>query len=152
MIWWVWIVIGLVLIAVEFTMVDAAFYLLFLGLAAIATGTIVSVAAGIPAAMHWAAFTVTAIALTVLFRRKLYDKLRGNPIGFEDQVDGRHVDVLEDVRAGAETRVAFRGSRWTAVNVGNTALREGDQALIVRTEGSLLKIEALPEPGTANAS
>ncbi|MEM6818701.1 MAG: NfeD family protein [Pseudomonadota bacterium] len=152
MIWWVWIVIGLVLIAVEFTMVDAAFYLLFLGLAAIATGTIVSVGAGIPAAMHWAAFTVTAIALTVLFRRKLYDKLRGNPIGFEDQVDGRHVDVLEDVRAGAETRVAFRGSRWTAVNVGNTALREGDQALIVRTEGSLLKIEALPEPDTANAS
>lgn len=148
MVWWAWVLIGLTIIAIEFTLVDAAFYLFFIGLAAMLTGAILWIGFEASIAVHYVLFVVIAITITVLFRRKIYDKLRGDPIGFADQVDGRHVDVLEDVGKGAQTRVAFRGSRWTAVNVGEAALKAGEQALIVKAEGSMLNIKAI---GSATA-
>ena len=148
MVWWSWVVIGLALMMLELAFIDAAFYLVFVGVAALATGIIGFVGTALPAWalpvwLQWLTFSVAAILATVLFRQKLYTLMRGDPIGFEDQVDGRHVDVLEPVDAGEQTRVEFRGSRWTAVNVSDRALKAGEQAVIVRAEGSLLEVRGL---------
>ena len=94
-----------------------------------------------PIWLQWLVFGVLAAVTMVAFRRKLYDKLRGETIGFADQVDGRHVSVLEDVAAGGETRVEFRGSRWSAVNVGSEPLKAGEQAIIKTADGSQLEID-----------
>lgn len=143
MVWWGWIAIGLLLMGAELLAVDAAFYLVFVGIAAIFTGVLGL--AGLPMAiwLQWLIFGVTSAAAMVLFRKTLYDKLKGDPIGFKDQVDGRQVAVLEDVAAGGETRVEFRGSRWDAVNVSASELKAGDKAIILKADGSRLEIDAL---------
>lgn len=143
MVWWGWIAIGLLLMGAELMAVDAAFYLVFVGLAAIFTGLLGL--AGLPMAiwLQWLVFGVSAAVFMVLFRKSLYEKFRGQPIGFADQVDGRQVSVLEDVAAGGETRVEFRGSRWNAVNVGSQNLKAGDKAIIMRADGSMLEIDAI---------
>mgnify|MGYP001796182789 CR=1 FL=1 len=143
MVWWAWLVVGLLLRCAEMLRVDAAVYLVFLGVAAILTGTIGLVGIGLPVAAQWMIFSALAAISMVFFRRKVYLKLRGSPIGFEDQVDGRHVVVTEDVGAGGQTRVEFRGSRWVAVNVGNAPLTAGDQAIITKASGSRLEISSL---------
>ncbi|MEM7763148.1 MAG: NfeD family protein [Pseudomonadota bacterium] len=142
MVWWGWIVLGLLLMAAELALIDAAFYLLFIGLSAVLTGVLL--VAGIPMALwlQWVVFGVTGAVTAVLFRQSLYDKLRGQPIGFEDQVDGRQVAILEDVAAGDETRVEFRGSRWDATNVGSRTLKAGEKAIILKASGSRLEIDA----------
>ncbi|MEN7341372.1 MAG: NfeD family protein [Pseudomonadota bacterium] len=142
MVWWGWIVLGLVLMAAELALVDVAFYLLFIGLAAIATGLVSLAGIPLPGAAEWILFGVLAAVMTVFFRKTVYEKLRGEPIGFEDTVDGRQVSILEDVEAGGETRVEFRGSRWDATNVGAATLKAGDKAIILKARGSRLEIDA----------
>ncbi|MFK8054290.1 MAG: NfeD family protein [Woeseiaceae bacterium] len=143
MVWWGWIAIGLLLMGAELMAVDAAFYLVFVGLAAIFTGLLGLMGIPMTIWLQWLVFGVTAAVIMVAFRKALYDKIRGNPIGFTDQVDGRQVSVLEDVIAGGETRVEFRGSRWDAVNISEQPLKAGEKAIILKAEGSRLKIDAL---------
>lgn len=143
MVWWGWMVIGLLLMCAEMMAVDAAFYLVFLGIAAVLVGLVGMLGVDLPIAGQWIMFAGLAATSMVFFRRKVYLKIRGNPIGFEDQVDGRHVTVIEDVAAGGQTRVEFRGSRWDAVNVGNAALVTGEQAIINKADGSRLEISPL---------
>lgn len=143
MVWWGWIVIGLGLMIAEMAAVDAAFYLVFVGFAAVLTGLVGLAGIDLPIWAQWITFAVLAITTMVAFRHRLYSKLRGEPIGFTDQVDGRHVNVLEDVKAGGSTRVEFRGSRWSAVNVGEQAINAGEEAVITAAEGSLLRIRSI---------
>ncbi|MEL7312630.1 MAG: NfeD family protein [Pseudomonadota bacterium] len=143
MVWWGWIVIGLALMIAELAAVDAAFYLVFVGLAAVLTGLVGFAGIDLPIAAQWFTFALLAITTMVAFRNRVYAKLRGEPIGFTDQVDGRHVNVLEDVRAGGSTRVEFRGSRWNAVNVGEEAMTAGQEAVITEADGSLLRIKSI---------
>ncbi|MEL7022965.1 MAG: NfeD family protein [Pseudomonadota bacterium] len=147
MIWWAWLAIGFILLGAEMFMLDAAFYLVFLGVAALITGFSVMSGIPMPEWVQWVMFALLSATTMVLFRERLYKKLRGDPIGFDDQVDGRHVTVLEGVVVGGRTRVEFRGSRWDAVNAGESSLETGEQAIIVKAEGSLLEIRAIAPSG-----
>ena len=143
MVWWGWIAIGLLLMGAELVAVDAAFYLVFVGSAAIITGLLGFIGLGMSVWLQWLVFGVLAAVTMVLFRKSLYSKLRREPIGFADQVDGRHVAILEDVAPGGETRVEFRGSRWSAINISDSTLRAGEQAIIVTADGSRLEIDRI---------
>lgn len=139
--WWAWLVAGLGLMALELAAVDAAFYVVFLGAAAVVVGVAESAGAGLPVWGQWALYAVLAIASMVLFRRKLYDRLRGSAQGFDNSTVGETVDVTEDVPAGGRTRVAMRGSRWQATNVGAEAIRAGARARVVAVIGTTVDIE-----------
>ncbi|MCY3819581.1 MAG: NfeD family protein, partial [Gammaproteobacteria bacterium] len=86
---------------------------------------------------------VLAVASMVFFRRKLYDRLRGGAQGFDNSTVGEVVEVAEDVPAGGRTRVAMRGSEWTATNVGTVAIGAGTQARIVGLSGAAVNIVAM---------
>lgn len=139
--WWAWLVAGLGLMALELAAVDAAFYIVFLGAAAVVVGVAESAGAGLPVWGQWVLYAVLAIASMVLFRRKLYDRLRGSAQGFDNSTVGETVDVTEDVPAGGRTRVAMRGSRWQATNVGAEAIRAGARARVVAVTGTTVDIE-----------
>ena len=79
----------------------------------------------------------------VFFRRQLYDRLRGGVQGFDNSTVGEIVDVAEDVPVGGRTRIAIRGSRWTATNVGAIAIDAGGQARVVAVSGAKLDIEPM---------
>ena len=145
--WWAWLVVGLVLMVLELAAVDAAFYLVFLGAAAVLVGVAESAGAGLPLWGQWLMYGVLAVASMVLFRRKLYERMRGGE-GFDNSTVGEVVEVAEDVPAGGRTRVAMRGSRWTATNVGTTALQAGDQARVVSVSGASVDIASPEETKT----
>ena len=153
MVWWGWLAIGLLLMGAELLAVDAAFYLVFLGLAAVIMGLVGLVGIELAVWLQWIFFGVLALTTMVFFRRKVYTKFRGQPLGFKDQVDGRQVIVLEDVTAGGETRVEFRGSRWDAVNVGSNALaatRPSSRRPKARCSKSTCRPEAAPNNDTTH--
>ena len=146
--WWAWIVAGLGLMALELAAVDAAFYIVFLGAAAVVVGVAESAGAGLPIWGQWVLYAVLSVAFMVLFRRKLYDRLRGSAQGFDNSTVGETVDVTEDVPAGGRTRVAMRGSRWRAKNVGPEAIGAGAQARVVAVSGTTVEIEPVPSAET----
>lgn len=145
--WWGWLIVGIVLAGAEL-MTDAAFYLIFAGAAAIAVGLLGLAGVGLPVWAQWLAFSVLAVASMVLFRRKLYGRLRGGEAEFRHPAVGAAVEVDEDLAPGGRTRVRLQGTQWTAVNVGPDSIPRGTGAVVVDTDGVVLEIiEALsPEP------
>ena len=142
--WWAWIVAGLGLMAFELAAVDAAFYIVFLGAAAVVVGVAESAGAGLPVWGQWVLYAVLAVAFMILFRRKLYDRVHGSAEGFDNSTVGETVDVTEDVPVGGRTQVAMRGSRWRAKNVGAGTIGAGAQARVVAVSGTTVEIEPVP--------
>ena len=141
--WWAWVIVGGILAGVELTAVDAAFYLVFLGVAAVLVGVFELAGADLPASGQWLLFAALAVGSMVLFRKKLYTRLRGNLPGFDNSAVGSVVAVAESVPLGGETRVTLRGSQWSAKNVGPVPIAAGDQARVVEARGTMLDIAAL---------
>ncbi len=140
MAWWAWIIVGLVLMGIEMLAVDAAFYLVFIGAAALLLGLVGLAGLALPVWVQWVAFAVLAFVFMVFFRERLYNKLRGGALGFRDPAVGKLVTVEKEVLPGAETRVKMRGSRWTAVNIGDQTIADGSQARITEVDGLNLMI------------
>ncbi len=146
--WWAWLIAGIVLMVLELSAIDAAFYLVFLGAAAVLVGIAVLGDPTLPVWVQWLLYGVLAVASMVFFRRKLYDRLRGGAQGFDNSTVGEVVEVAEDVPAGGRTRVAMRGSEWTANNVGTVAIDAGTQARIVGLSGAAVNIVAMSADST----
>ena len=149
--WWGWLIIGFLLMGAELTAVDAAFYLIFVGAAAICMGILGLVGVTLPIWVQWVLFSVLAVGSMVLFRQKLYDRLRGGAAaGFDGSAAGATVGVKEMVPPGGRTRVKLRGSRWTAVNVGPAPIAAGADARVVESDGVELRIEGLSREPVAD--
>jgi len=148
--WWGWVSVGIVLIGAELVAVDAAFYLIFVGAAALLVGIIGLVGFPLPEWGQLLAFAVFAVASLALFRVKLYGKISGHP-GFEYTVTGRVVSVDEEVPRGQPTRVSLQGTQWPAVNVGPGSIPAGSRARVVGRDGMNLSIEELVDD-TVNKS
>lgn len=152
MVWWGWLIVGFLLMGAELFAVDAAFYLIFVGAAAILVGLIEFSGVSMPIWGQWLSFAVLAIASMVLFRQRLYDKLRGRTKEFQGNSIGALVSVNENVPPDGRTRVRLRGSQWTAVNVGGASIESGSEARVVAADGVELGIEAMPTPPPADSA
>lgn len=142
MTWWSWMVLGAVLLGAELFAIDAQFYLVFLGISAVLVGLASLFGIVMPEWAQWTVFAVLSLISFFTFRKSLYEKIRGGAAGFRDSLQGDSLTVDTDLVAGAEARVEFRGSKWTARNVGSDTIRAGSRARVVRADGLTLHIEA----------
>ena len=70
--WWGWMIFGALLLGAELLGVDAAFYLVFIGLAAALTGIIELAGLSLEPWVQWIVFSMIALVLMFLFRKNLY--------------------------------------------------------------------------------
>jgi len=144
MAWWSWGILGMALLCVELLAVDAQFYLVFAGAAAILVGLLGLVGIDLPVYLQWLLFAVLAIATMFTVRGKIYGKLMSNPkLGKIDTDLHQHVVVTQELPPGKSCRLEYRGSGWTAVNVGQRSIAAGDSARIDSIEGLTLHVRAL---------
>ena len=143
--WWGWMIIGALLLGSELLGVEAAFYLVFIGIAAMITGLIELAGAGLEVWVQWILFSVISIVLMVLFRRKLYAKLRGGGVGYEAGPAGEVVTVDEALEPGQSGRISYRGTDWTVVNDSDRAFVAGQRVRIRRVDGLKLQLESIEE-------
>jgi len=73
--WWAWVIAGAILLGAELSFVNAQFYLVFVGAAAIATGLVAALVPALGAWMQWAVFAMLALLSMVGFRTRIYDRL-----------------------------------------------------------------------------
>jgi len=143
MTWWGWCILGLVLFGVELFAVDAQFYLIFAGLAAVLVGLLGLTGLDLPTWAQWSAFAVLAVATMFTVRRQIYLKLMNKPMGnVSTDVDQRIV-LKQELAPGKSCRIEYRGSGWTAINVGERAIAAGDFARIDSIAGVTLNVRAV---------
>ncbi len=139
--WWGWIIFGALLLGSELLIVDAGFYLVFIGIAAAITGLIELSGVGLEPWFQWILFSVIALVFMVLFRKKLYAKLRGSGVGYETGPAGEIVTVEQALQPGEKGRLAYRGTEWTVVNGSQQAFEQGQHVQISSVEGLTLKLD-----------
>jgi len=142
MTWWGWMVLGAVLLGAELFAIDAQFYMVFLGLSAALVGLAGLFGLAMPEWAQWVAFATLSLVFFFTFRKSLYQNIRGGAVGFRATLTGNIVNVDTDLAAGAEARIDYRGTKWTAKNIGNETIVGGSKARVVKAEGLTLHVEA----------
>ena len=140
MAWWLWIVLGAALLAAELFLIDAQFYLVFLGAAAIVVGFADVAGLGGPDWVEWLAFAALSLALLVAFRERLRAKLRPDAAGFGDALVGEFGVAREALAPGARGSAELRGTPWMAHNVGPETIPAGARLIVERSEGVVLHV------------
>ena len=122
--WWGWLVMAAMLLAFELFVIDAQFYLVFLGVSAALVGLISLVDGSILPWQQWLAFAGLSIATMLAFRDRVYQLVRkrtghvAQPLTLGDR--GYHLRVLDLYPPGSPSYVsrvvgAFTGDRATVV-------------------------------------
>jgi membrane protein implicated in regulation of membrane protease activity len=141
--WWGWIIFGALLLGSELLIVDAGFYLVFIGIAAALTGVIELAGVGLEPWMQWVVFSIISLVSMVLFRKKLYDKLRGSAVGYETGPAGEIVTVEQTLQPGESGRLAYRGTEWAVTNSSDQVMEQGQHVQISSVESLTLKLDTV---------
>jgi membrane protein implicated in regulation of membrane protease activity len=141
--WWGWLVLGIGLLGVEMFVVDAQFYLVFIGVAAAMVGLVGLAGIDLPQWAQWLVFAALAIVTMFAFRKRVYAVVRGRGGQVEAPVTtGDRVRVSMRLEPGQSGRVDYRGSTWTARNVDDRAIEAGAEALISHVDGLTLHLKS----------
>ena len=140
--WWAWIAVGAILLGSELAFVDAQFYLVFVGAAALVVGFLTLGGWSLAIWLQWLIFTVLAVASMVGFRRRIYERMRRNLPIMRSGAAGEVVIVTAPLPPGETCRIEYRGSSWSAINGGNSIIAAGARARIERVDGLTLIVHA----------
>jgi membrane protein implicated in regulation of membrane protease activity len=141
--WWGWLVVGAALLASEMFLLDAQFYLVFLGISAALVGLIGWAGIDLPAWAQWLTFGALSLISMVEFRQRVYQRVKGNTGLIEERVVvGDHVVVPRQLAVGETCRIDYRGSSWSARNIGEQPIDAGKEAVIARVDGLTLHVKS----------
>ncbi|MCH9693051.1 MAG: NfeD family protein [Gammaproteobacteria bacterium] len=142
MTWWLWMVMGAIILGAELFAIDAQFYLVFMGISAALVGLAGLLGISLPEWAQWTAFATLSLLSFFTFRKSLYQKIHGGVVGFRENLSGDSVNVGDAIEPGGEARVSHRGSKWTARNTGQSVIAAGARARVVKVDGLTLHVEA----------
>ena len=143
MIWWYWMLVGLVLLGAEMV-TPGGFYILFFGLAALAVGTLAGVGLVQTEWLQWLLFSGLAVLSLLVFRGPLLAWIKTQEVETPavDSMGGETAIPLEDLAPGGTGKAELRGTTWTAHNAGLVLLKKNQRCKVERVEGLTLWITA----------
>jgi membrane protein implicated in regulation of membrane protease activity len=128
--WWMWVLLGVVLLVVEIV-TPGGLFALFFGASAILVGGLVAL--GVEARwLQWLLFAGLGVVLVVALRRRLRARASGDPA--VDGLVGELAIPQADIAPGATGRADLRGAPWTAINDTGAVLRGGQRCRVSRAE------------------
>ena len=138
--WWHWLVIGLILAAAELAS-SGGFYVIFFGIGAIIVGLLASVGLAGPLWVQLLLFAVLSLASLMLFRQRLLSAFQPDPQAPSiDTLVGEVGVAAAEIAAGAIGQVELRGTSWSARNNADVSVGRGTRCRVIRVEGLTLHI------------
>ncbi len=138
--WWIWVVIGFLLLCVEFASTTMHIGLFAVG--AFVTAIVVATGANVPLSGQIVIFTVTSLLSFFFIRPALMKRLRLDEKKVVDSLVGEQAMALEDIGVNGNGRAEMRGTTWSARNIGETALIRGQRCIVAAVEGLVLHVRA----------
>ena len=137
MVWWIWIVAGVVLAALEL-LAGGELWLLFAGIAAVVVGLLAGVGlTGL--APQFLVFSVLA-GSAFFVRRRLLAPADKSPVG-SDSLVGEVGTAASEILPNKPGHAEFRGSRWIARAASGQPIKAGSSVRVARMEGITLFVE-----------
>jgi inner membrane protein len=141
MVWWLWVLFGLGLLAFE-VLTPGGFFAVFFGLAALLVGALTGLDIAGPAWAQWLLFSGISVGFVLLLRKPLLARLQSTPRALPpiDSLVGEVATLLEDLAPGAVGRAELRGSGWAVRSIEPKTLAKGARCRVERVEGLTLWI------------
>jgi membrane protein implicated in regulation of membrane protease activity len=138
--WWGWVIGGAILLGAELGLVNAQFYLVFIGGAAMAVGLISLITPAIPEWAQWAIFAALAIVLMLGVRARLYSWLHHDSPQLDHGKKGGVFTLPSALAPGASCQAEHQGSFWTVLNDSDTSIAAGTRVRVARVQGLTLLV------------
>jgi inner membrane protein len=142
MLWYHWLLLGVVLIALEMA-ASGGFYFIFFGVAAVVIALLSLADLAGPLWFQLLLFSALSVASLLFFRNPIMRQLNleGGAADL-DTLTGQTCSVLEPMPPGGNGRVELRGTTWSARNLGTTPLSNGARCTVIRSERLTLLVKA----------
>lgn len=142
--WWLWMLLGIVLLGVEL-LTPGGFWILFFGAGAIAVGLLELAGLGMPPAVQWLSFSALSLLALVTLRRPLLRKFTAHPPpkGDIDRIAGETAVAISRIEPNGIGKAELRGTTWNARNVGTNAVEAGERCHVDHVDGLMLWIRAV---------
>ena len=138
--WWGWVIAGAILLGAELAFVNAQFYLVFVGSAAIVVGMVTAVSPALAPWAQWALFAVLALVSMVTFRSRIYQRLHPNPPSVDTGPAGGLITLPVTLAPGESCQTEHGGSYWTVRNDGAKPILAGARARVASVNGLTLLV------------
>jgi membrane protein implicated in regulation of membrane protease activity len=138
--WWSWMIGGAILLGAELGLVNAQFYLVFVGSAALVVGLISVATPSLSSSAQWALFAILATVSMVMFRNRLYQRLRGQWPAMQSGPAGGVLTLPSALDPGQSCQVEHGGTFWTVRNNSDMPILSGSRARIIRVQGLTLLV------------
>jgi membrane protein implicated in regulation of membrane protease activity len=142
MLWWHWLLLGVVLIAMEMA-ASGGFYIIFFGIAAVVVALLALAELAGPLWFQLLLFSVLSVASLLFFRNPIMRRLNLDGGAADlDTLAGENCSVIEPMAPGGNGRVELRGTSWSARNLGTTPLSSGTRCTVIRADRLTLLVKA----------
>jgi membrane protein implicated in regulation of membrane protease activity len=138
MIWWLWVLAGIALLAFEVA-TPGGLFALFFGVGALLVAPLAAL--GFSDTVQWLAFSILSLVGLATLRGPLLRRLSRRPPDAPELV-GEQAVLLEDLPAGGQGRAELRGTTWSARAASGIPLHRGQRCLVERVEGLTLWLRA----------
>ena len=141
--WWIWLVLGLMLVAGEMLM-PTDFFLMFFGVGALAASLTTALGLTPGAISQSVVFVVVAVVSLLTLRKRLRNLLHRNmPDRGVDSLVGEIATAVDEIPAQGMGKVILRGSPWNARNARPEAIGKEARVRVESVEGITLVVRAL---------
>ncbi|HEX8171981.1 MAG TPA: NfeD family protein [Thermoanaerobaculia bacterium] len=138
--WWVWVLAGFLLLAVE--MASTTMHIGFFAVGAFVVAVAVGVGARLPLWGQLLLFTGVSLVAFLFLRPIVVRKLRLDQKKVVDSLVGEEALALDDIGVAQIGKAEMRGTTWSARNIGETSLTRGQRCVVAHVEGLTLHVRA----------
>jgi membrane protein implicated in regulation of membrane protease activity len=140
MAWWIWVLAGFALLAIE--MASTTMHVGFFGLGAFIEALLVAVGVAGPLWAQILTFTIVSLVLLLLVRPFVVRKLKLSETRIVDSLVGESAVAIDTIAPSGLGKAEMRGSTWNARTIGENGLQPGQRARVERVDGLTIHIRA----------
>ncbi|HET7437001.1 MAG TPA: NfeD family protein [Thermoanaerobaculia bacterium] len=136
--WWIWVLAGFLLLAIEFS--STTLHIGFFAVGAFVVAILVALGVKMPFWGELLTFTLSSLAAFFFLRPILVRKLKLNVSKPVDTFVGEAAVALGDIPAEGLGKAEMRGTTWSARNVGPEPLARGQRCTVTGIDGLVISV------------
>ena len=140
MTWWIWVLIGFALLALELT--SATLHVGFFAIGAFVVGILVALGIDLPLGAQLLIFTGVSVFAFLFLRPIAVRKLKLDEKKVVDSLVGEQATAMEEIPVQGLGKAEMRGTTWSARNIGETVLIRGQRCVVAAVEGLVIHVRA----------
>lgn len=140
MTWWIWVLIGIILLSAEF--VSSTMHIGLFAVGAFVVAILVGLGVEMPLWSQLILFTAVSVVSLLFVRPILVKKLRLTENKPMDTLVGEQAMAMEDIAPASVGKAELRGTTWSARNVGENVLVRGQRCVVAKVDGLSIHVRA----------